>query len=286
MNDPERFLIWLSIAAYASAVLYAGIRLFQSKGHSRSITYPIILLGFILQTAGLYIRGMEIGACPLGNTFEVVQFVVWSTILLFLIVGPVFQVNLLGTASAALATVAGIISLLVPDWDQPHTSALFGGDPLIEFHAAVSIFSYGIFGLLATVAALYLLQYTALERKWRSRIFNLLPSIVQLDNLARRLLPAGLTILTLAFLSGILVWFDEAWSQLHWKLLVVFLLWIGYGVVWVLRLRNRLSSQRSAMAFLALYLFALFSLWPLNSSHETQAFTDPAQTQAIRTQPE
>mgnify|MGYP006270153299 CR=1 FL=1 len=266
MPEPDRFLVWLATAAYGFAVVYAGLLLSRKRRHSKSITYPIIATGFLLQTTGLYLRGMEIGACPLGNPFEITQFILWSTIFLFLVVGPVFRVNLLGTASAAFVSLASLASLLVPAWDAPHTQALFGGDPLIEFHAAVSVFGYGVFGLLSMVAALYLLQYTALTRKWKSRVFTILPSIVKLDDLARRLLPAGLIVLTLAFVSGVVVWFDEAWDELQGKLLAVFLLWLGYGAIWSLRLFGRLSPFRSAVFAILLYVLALVALWPINQT--------------------
>jgi len=264
--ETDRLLLWLATATYAVSVLYAVLRLSRHRQHSHSVTYPLIAAGFVLQTSGLYLRGLEIGGCPLGNTFEIVQFVLWSTIFLFLVVGPVFRINLLGTASAALVSVGSLLSLLIPEWDRPHTRKLFGGDPLIEFHAAVSIFSYGVFGLLATVSVLYLLQYIALGRKWRSFIFNLIPSIVQLDLLSRRLLLAGLIVLTLAFASGIIVWFEDAWERLHLKLLAVICLWVSYGVIWILRMRGRMSPHRSALLFISLFVLALFSLWPVKAS--------------------
>ena len=277
MDETDRFFIWLSVAVYGIAAV-AGISYLVGR-RTRSVTFPIIAVGFILQSTGLYLRGMEIGACPLGNNFEIVQFIAWSTMFLFLVVGPVFHLKLLGSATATLVCIAGVVSLTVPGWDEPHAAALFGGDPLIEFHAAVSIFSYGIFGLLSTVSILYLIQYRALEKKWRSRIFTLLPSIVKLDNLAKRLLSAGVLVLSLAFLSGIMVWFEEAWSVLHWKILTVFVLWLGYGGIWFLRLRQRFSPHRAAICFLTLYLFALFSLWPVNQAHEANpAQSPPPQT--------
>ncbi len=274
MPETDRLFLWLATATYAAAVLYACTRLAGRRQHSHSITYPLIAAGVILQTTGLYLRGMEIGGCPLGNTFEIIQFVLWSTIFLFLVVGPVFRVNLLGTASATLVCIGSLVTLLIPDWDRPHTRTLFGGDPLIEFHAAVSIFSYGVFGLLATVSALYLLQYLALGRKWKSSFFNFIPSIVQLDDLSRRLLAAGLIVLTLAFVSGIVVWFEEAWEQLHLKLMAVVLLWIGYGLIWSLRLRARISPQRSAILFIVLFVLALLSLWPVKASVPENSATD------------
>jgi len=271
VDETDRLFIWLAVAVYGLVATGGILRLVRNQSRNRPLTYPLIAVGFVLQSTGLYLRGMQIGACPLGNTFEIIQFITWSTIFLFLVIGPVFQVHLLGTTTAALAFLAGMVSLLFPGWDSPHTAALFGGDPLIEFHAAVSIFSYGIFGLLSTVSLLYLVQYRALEKKWRSRVFALLPSIVKLDNLAKRLLSAGVLVLSLAFASGIMVWFEEAWNVLHWKILVVFLLWLGYGGVWLLRLRQRFSPHRAAICFLTLYLFALFSLWPVNQARQSPA---------------
>jgi len=148
--ETDRFLVWLATAIYGGVVVYAITALAHHHVHSRSVTYPLIFAGFVLQTVGLYLRGMKIGGCPLGNSFEIIQFILWSTIFLYLVVGPVFRVNLLGIASAAFVSIGSMVTLLIPDWDLPHTREIFGGDPLIEFHAAVSIFSYGMFGLLAT----------------------------------------------------------------------------------------------------------------------------------------
>jgi len=271
MDSPDRFFIWLSVLAYGLAVLYAAWKVFRVENHSRSVTYILIVAGFVLQSIGLYLRGIEIGGCPLGNTFEIIQFILWSVIFLFLVVGPVFHVNLLGSFSASLAFAMSLLSLLVPGWDRAHETVRFGGDPLIEFHAAVSIFSYGIFGLLAVVSIMYRFQYASLNRKKRAKVYSFLPSIVKLDGLSSRLLHAGLLVLSLAFLSGILVWFEEAWGHLQWKLLIVFVLWLGYTVLGTLRWRGIISPKRSANAFIFLFLIALISLWPLDSVQRNSA---------------
>ncbi len=276
MADPDRFFLWLATAVYAAAVVNSAVRLFGGRERSSSLNYGILLTGFLFQTAGLYLRGMQLGACPLGNTLEIVQFVLWSTVFLYLVVGPVFRVHLLGSTTAALVSLASLATLLVPAWDRPHGRALFGGDPIIEFHAAVSVFGYGIFGLLATTSLLYLLQYLALERKWRSLIFNMLPSIVKLDGLAGRLLGAGLMVLTLAFVSGIMVWFDGAWEQMHLKLLAVGLLWFIYVAAWILRLSGRLSPRWSSVLFILLFALAILSLWPVKGARDSSAPTLPS----------
>ena len=44
--------------------------------------------------------GAEIKACPLGNTFEISQFIAWSLVLLYFIIGPAFRLRLLGFFTA------------------------------------------------------------------------------------------------------------------------------------------------------------------------------------------
>ena len=38
------------------------------------ITYVLIAIGYVLQLAGLGLRGRAVGGCPLGNQLEIFQF--------------------------------------------------------------------------------------------------------------------------------------------------------------------------------------------------------------------
>jgi ABC-type uncharacterized transport system permease subunit len=266
MLTPDRLFVWAAMLLCAAVVGLATLQVLRQKPLPWAASYTLVALAFVLQTVGLYLRGLQIGACPLGNPYELIQFVLWSTLFLYLVIGPVFSLNFLGTVTSAFVSFFGILSLLVPAWDRPHDRALFGGEPLIELHAALSVFGYGIFGLLAAVSLLHWIQYNSLQRKKSSFLLSFLPSIVQLDNLVRRLLPAGLVVLTLAFATGILVWTRGDWAQLEGKLIAVFLLWLGYGALWVLRLRRRIGPQVASAAFVLLFVVALASLWPLDAS--------------------
>jgi HemX protein len=48
------------------------------------------------------------GGCPLGNTFEIVQFVAWSAMLLYFFVGTAFRVSLLGLFTAGYAATLAL----------------------------------------------------------------------------------------------------------------------------------------------------------------------------------
>ena len=68
-------------------------------------------------TRALYIRGLEVHGCPLGNALERTQFILWSLILAFLILRLIWRLDLLGSFCAGLAFGAGWLSLLIPNCD-------------------------------------------------------------------------------------------------------------------------------------------------------------------------
>ena len=107
-------------------------------------------------------RGQLVKGCPLGNGMERIQFILWSLVVGYLIIRVLFRLNLLGSFAAGVACLGGALSLLFPTLDSPYWEKE-GYDGLfsnhwVELHASVAIFSYGIFGLLATVSVMYLIQ--------------------------------------------------------------------------------------------------------------------------------
>ena len=84
--------IWLATIVFASSFFlgtYSALILRRKTG--RPYILSLVTFGWILQTIGLYARGLAYGGCPLANRFELVQFVVWSAIALYIFVGPAFD---------------------------------------------------------------------------------------------------------------------------------------------------------------------------------------------------
>src|ERR1700716_18061 len=71
-------------------------------------------LGFIFQTAFLSIRGHALGRCPLTNLFEVFIFLAWSVALIYMLVGPVYRLSLMGAFTAPLVVLLQGFALLAP----------------------------------------------------------------------------------------------------------------------------------------------------------------------------
>ena len=257
---------WMALGAgfYALAMVVALRTVFARRQQPvRAITLPILLVGFALQTVGLHMRGMASQSCPVGNPFEVLQFVSWSTMLVYFLTGTLFRTTLLGTFCASLAVLLNVVSLILPGADAMRRTGLFGGNPWIEAHASLALFSYGVFGLLAMTSTMYLLQHYGLKRKRFEGLFRFLPPILHLDQLNRRLVTIGASVFTVSVLIGWVDWVTHLETVSPFKLLTTLALWFGYLAVTLARWRGWLRGNRFAWVSVALFLTALLVLWPV-----------------------
>lgn len=275
-----RDAIAVGASIYVSAFVYGIITLLMRKPYRRAIVFTLLTVGFIFQTLGLNLRGTEIKACPLGNIFEIAQFIAWSLVLLYFIIGPAFHLRLLGFFTAGLASLLSGTARLVQGWDSPYPIGIFGGNTWIELHAALAIFSYGIFAIVALVSIMFLIQQHGLKTKQFRGLYQYLPSIQQLDIIAKRLLIVGVTVLSAALIFGSIFWISHPERVPIFKLAATCLVWAGYLSVVILRIQKRLVTRRHAIASIALFAFALASLWPIQSArdHFPDRSVDPANT--------
>lgn len=264
----DRTLLWLGAVLYFAGFLTGLVALTrrQPSGGLRTILNIFLVGGWGFQMAGLYVRGLAGGGCPLGNTFEIVQFVAWSAMVVYFFVGTIFRGSLLGLFTAGYAAALALVSLLIPHWDLERGQKLFGNNPWIEVHAALAVFSYGVFGLLALTSLMQLLQNWSLKNKRLNGLFWFLPSVVQLEQINYRLVLMGVTLLTISLGVGASWWLRNTESVHLPKLLVTVGVWLCYFIVLLLRWRGRLVSVRFAWVCLVLFCLALLSLGPVNSN--------------------
>jgi|UniRef100_UPI004049533C HemX protein len=267
----DRDWLWIAGEFYLAGFLLGTWSLLRGGKPSNVAMYGIIVAGYVVQLVGLYIRGVAVGGCPLGNTFELFQFTAWSATTLYLVIGVTFRSSLLGYFAACMSAVLTLASLSIPAWDATRRSNLFGGNPWIEFHAALALFSYGVFALLALTTALLLLRNYSLKSKRLGGLFSFLPSILDLDLISVRLLGTGVALLSAALVVGSFYWLRDTASVNHTKLLVTMAIWAVYTTTFVLRLRGRLISRRFAWTCIIMFAVALLSLGPVNSNRPEKA---------------
>ena len=125
----DRDWLWIAGEFYLVGFLLGTWSLWRGGRPSGVAMYALIGAGYLMQLLGLYLRGLAVGGCPLGNTFELFQFTAWSATTLYLVVGVTFRSSLLGYFSACLSAVLTLTSLAIPAWDATRRSNLFGGNP-------------------------------------------------------------------------------------------------------------------------------------------------------------
>lgn len=272
----DREWIWIAAACYLASVGIGTAALMRNRAQPAGVIWGIVALGFLLQTTGLYLRGLEVRGCPLGNTFELFQFTGWSATALYLVVGLTFRLSLLGYFTALLSLVLTTVSLAVPAWDATRRVGVFGGNVWIEFHAAIALFSYGVFALLALTSIMFLLRNYSLKHKQLSGAFAFLPAIRDLDHISHRLLTVGVVLLSTSLLVGAAHWVRAFDTVDLAKLFITVAVWLAYGVALILRRRGVLHGTRLSWVCIGLFGAALISVYPVNSSRHGDDTTLPA----------
>lgn len=262
----DRTWLWIAAGFYFAGFAQGTIALLRNGRPSGTATYGLVAIGYVVQLIGLGLRGRAVGGCPLGNTFEIFQFTAWSAITLYLVIGVTFRNSLLGYFTACLGAALTLLSLAIPAWDATRRAHIFGGNPWIELHAALALFSYGVFALLSLTSLMFLLRNYSLKSKHIGGRFSFLPSIRDLDHMGVRLLGAGVAILATSLAVGSVYWLQDTSSVNLMKLFVTVSVWIAYTLALTLRLRGQLLAKRFAWACLSLFIVALLSLGPVDAS--------------------
>ena len=269
--NESRDLLWMAAVLYGIG-LVSGLSLVSKNNKLVSSLLPlgIIIAGFVAQTQGLAIRGELVKGCPLGNGMERIQFILWSLVVGYLIIRVLFRLNLLGSFAAGVACMRGAISLSIPSldsayWEKDGYAGIFLNH-WVELHASVAIFSYGIFGLLATVSVMYLIQQKALRTKRPGSLAPFLPSIQQLETAGSRLLLIGSVFLTSSIVVGSLDWTRSPDSVSATKIGLTIALWLAYCSLWYLHFRQKLFGKKFAKACIILFAVAILSLGVVRST--------------------
>ena len=269
----DRTWLWAAAGFYLAGFVLGTFALVRGAKPSSVANYALILIGYALQFIGLGVRGHAVGGTPIGNTFELFQFTAWSAITLYLVIGVTFRTSMLGYFTSCLAAVLTLVSLAIPAWDATRRPHIFGGNPWIEMHASLALFSYGVFALLALTSVMFLARNYSLKSKNLGGWFSFLPSILDLDHISVRLLSAGVTILSLSLAAISLYWLRDTASADFPKILSTVAVWLAYAIVLALRLSGRLFAKRFAWTCLALFAAALLSLGPVDSSRHPASKT-------------
>ena len=259
----DRQLLILSTICFFAAVVRTVVALRAGIFRPGQFNFLAIGLGFIFQTAFLSIRGHTLGRCPLTNLFEVFVFLGWSVALIYMLVGPAYRLSLMGAFTAPLVVLLQGFALIAPI-DVRHPVKL-PANPWLEFHASISLVSYGAFALACIAAMMYLVQERQLKTHQLHSIFYHLPPLTDLFAAITRLLWWGFALYTVGLVSGFFVGRPLPYVQV----VCAFGVWLLYGAILQGRHLRRLAPKHVAALCIIGFSAALALLWGITFTAQT-----------------
>jgi ABC-type uncharacterized transport system permease subunit len=253
----DRQLLIYATLCYLAAMIRTVVSLRARVFRRSRVVFLSIALGFLLQTAFLFLRGHALKSCPITNLFEVLVFLAWSIALIYMLIGTAYRLSLMGAFTAPLVFFLQITALILPI-DTPRASQL-SPNSWLEFHASISIIAYGAFALACVAGAMYLVQERQLKTHQLRSIFYHLPPLPNLFSAMTRLLWFGFILYSAGLISGFFVSEPLPWT----KIALAIVIWVLYGAILQSRYLRWVAPRRVATLCMVAFAVALSLLWSI-----------------------
>src|SRR5271157_860379 len=189
MSWSGRFWVELALVCYLLGFGYSVYSLATNRFLTPRMTFLAICAGFLFTTIFLFDRGHAIGRCPITNRFEVLVFMTWSMVLIYLVIGSTYRLSLMGAFTAPVASALLFLAISLPPDDA--ATIKIKVNPWLEAHTSFSMVACGAFALACIAGAMFLVQEQQLKTRQPSSIFFRLPPITDLSVANSRLLWLG-----------------------------------------------------------------------------------------------
>jgi cytochrome c-type biogenesis protein CcsB len=226
----------------------AYLLLFTSNGkHLNRTSRILLILTAAVHLAYLIIRGIGEGHIPLSTQNEAISFFALATLLVYVylefrlesrVIGVFILIIILGfqlLASLRYSPFAPINPILQSTW--------------FAFHAASTILSFAAFATAALLSILYLILLSEISRHDPGYVFQRIPPLETLDDMAYKSVKLGFVLLTLGIGTGV-IWADRAWGSFwSWdpKQVSSLVVWLVYAAYLHARLQQGWQGKRVAI---------------------------------------
>ena len=220
------------------------------------------LVGLLLHTAAIIIRGIAAGRLPLTNQYEFASAFAWGLCLVSLIFVLRFKFPILGAVAApVLILIIGYAAL-----QSREIRALMPAlqSNWLGIHVSTAIIAYGSFGVSFVLSGLFLLRDKAKEGSyWDTHI----PSREKLDLISYRSVCLGLLFLSFTMITGA-IWAERAWGSYWswdpketWSLVT----WLVYAIYLHLRIRRGWKGKAAAVFAVVGFVCVIFTYIGVNT---------------------
>lgn len=270
--NADRHYFLLAVVLYGLSTVYSVF--LWRKGFRRDnwINYLLLLAAFALHTSSMARRGFSLQHCPVNNLYEATQFIAWTIVATYLVLGLMPRLRFLGAFASPVLLLMGVFALM-PALDPPHGPAPDFGNGWVSLHAALIFLAFGAFGLGSIAALMFLTQEHDLKFHKLRAILSLLPPIQRLEKIAGGLVLTGFILLTAGLALFPLLPEPKTAAESKFDPIILWsgLVWLVYLILLVMRWRGQ-GGRRFAWVALGSFAFILLTFWGimlLSPSHNS-----------------
>lgn len=258
----EGIFFYAVICLYFAATVFYFLFVTVKKEALGKAAAAIQILGLVLHTAALILRGIGAGRLPLTNQYEFATSFAWGLCLVSLVFIWRFKFPVIGTFAAP------IILLLIgyAAMQSREVKALMPAlrSSWLGFHVSTAIIAYGSFGVSAVLGLIFLLRERMKNQGfWDKHV----PAREKLDLISYRSVCLGLLFLTFTIITGA-IWAEQAWGSYWswdpketWSLVT----WLIYATYLHLRIRRGWKGRTAAIFAVVGFVCVLFTYVGVNT---------------------
>ena len=255
MNLSDHDWVEFALISYLIGSAYSVYSLVTDRFLTPRVTFWAICAGFLFTNVFLFERGHAIGRCPITNPYEVLVFMAWSMVLIYLVIGSSYRLSLMGAFTAPAASI--LLLFAVASGPDELVARKIRVNPWLEAHTSFSMVACGAFALACIAGAMFLVQEGELKTRRPRSIFYRFPPITELSIAISRLLWLGFILFTVGIGTGFLIGGRINWVQAVWSILV----WGVYGGIIVARIRHAVATKWIAALSIVAFSLLLSTLW-------------------------
>lgn len=247
---------------YAATLVEYG-RLFRlGRTHGRLWARPLLVVTILAHLLFLVWLAREHHHSVAVNTGSVaISFLALSLAVAYFLIEWITKERNMGVWVLGLPLVFQIVSSAGLYFIRPAPTPLLE-HAFLAIHVGLAMIGYCAFSLSMAFSVMYLVLYNELKRHRVRLVFERLPSLDTLEQMAYRAIHAGLGFTLVAVVFGELLFYDTEGRYVvaDAKIVVALTAFIVYGAAVLLRKPLAIQGRRLALTSIAGFCIILFSL--------------------------
>ena len=86
----------LAVVMYGISTIYSVFLWRKGFRKDSHVSYVLLLIGFVMNSAAMGLRGFRLNHCPVTNLYEATTFSIWTVLAIYLVIGSPWVYFIMG----------------------------------------------------------------------------------------------------------------------------------------------------------------------------------------------